>query len=178
MSGGKVVSTFPDIALIRNSASTLPVDLDPPGNPLGERPGKIDRQEPVLQRCPENLDAFGKNEGLLELAGSDAAVKVGPRRLVLLPAADDEFVLLDADVEFVFGEAGDGKRDAKDFAVVTVLRQALDILLRITVPGRLGEPVERPLDLLEAEQKRARKRRNARHSLVLSRSDHSKSPDP
>src|SRR3990167_10821986 len=101
--------------LIRNSASTPPVDLDTPGNPLGERTGEIDRQEPVLQRCPENLDAFGKDEGLLELSGSDAAVKVGPRRLVLLPAPDDGFVFLVPYLEFVLGGSGFRKRDSEDF---------------------------------------------------------------
>ena len=49
--------------------------------PLGERPGKIDRQKPVLEVGTEHLDALGEHEGLLELPRGNAAMQIGARRL-------------------------------------------------------------------------------------------------
>src|SRR5690606_4744944 len=116
------------------------------------RPFEIDRQEPILERGACDLDSLGEDEGLLELPRGDAAVKKGAFRLVLLAAADDEVVLLDADVEFVFREAGDRKRDAQRVATGPSLRQAFDIVRRITVPGSLAQASQCPLALIEAEE--------------------------
>ena len=46
--------------------------------------------------------------------------------------------------------------------LAALARDALDVVGRIAV-GRLGDAVERTLDLVEAEQKRTGKRRNPGH---------------
>jgi hypothetical protein len=75
-------------------------------------------------------------------------------RLVLgLAAADDELFLLHGHVELVEREAGNGKRDAQTFRIAVVASKTLDIVRRVSV-GCLRDPIERTLDLVEAEKKR------------------------
>ncbi len=77
-------------------------------------------------------------------------------------AADREFFLLDRDLERVTGEPCNRKRDPQPLGLAVRPRQPFDVVGRVTV-RRLRNPVERPLDLVEAEQERARKGLNARH---------------
>src|SRR5262249_46434253 len=53
---------------------------------------------------------------------------------------------------------------AQPFRARGIARYALDIVGRIAV-RRLGDPIEHPLDLVEAKQERTRKRRNPGHCL-------------
>ena len=74
--------------------------------------------------------------------------------VVLLPSADHQLTFLDADVELVAGEAGDGERDAQPLRILRVARQPFDVVGRVAV-GPLGDAVEHALDLVEAQQERA-----------------------
>ena len=82
-------------------------------------------------------------------------MEVLPGLLLALAAADRELVFLDGDVEFVAGETRDRQRDSQPFGPAVFADDPLDIVGRITVGG-LGDPIERPLDLVEAEKEGAR----------------------
>src|ERR1700690_44865 len=88
------------------------IDCDRFNDALGLRAHQVDRQQSVLQVRPQYLHAVRQHESALELARGDAAVDVLPAFVVLLPPANHQLTFLDADVELVAGEAGDGKRDA------------------------------------------------------------------
>jgi hypothetical protein len=53
-------------------------DYDFLRNPFHLRSRQIDRQQPVFQIGAPDLDPFRQNEGLLKLAGSNAAMQVLP----------------------------------------------------------------------------------------------------
>src|ERR1700719_1676750 len=61
--------------------------------------GEVDRQQTVVQVRSQHLHAVRQHEGALELSRRDAAVEILPALVVLLPAADDELILLDRHVE-------------------------------------------------------------------------------
>src|SRR5262245_14439083 len=132
------------------------------------RPGEIDGQQSVLQVRPQHLHSVREHEGALELARRDAAVEVLPGLVVLLPAANDELAFLDRDVELVAVEARDRQRDAQPFRLAVLAGNPLDIVGRIPV-RRLRDPIERTLDLVEAEQEGTGQRRNTRHGLKVLR---------
>src|SRR5665213_560026 len=96
---------------------------------------------------PHHLDAIGQHEGTLELPRGNAAMKVDPLLLLGLLAADDELVVFDLDGKVVHREAGDRQGDAQG-----VLAELLDIVGRVSIGCCLGHPVERSLELVEAEQ--------------------------
>ena len=74
--------------------------------------------------------------------------------VVLLPPANNELALLDRNHQLVAGEPGNGKRDPQPLRILRVAREPFDIVGRVTVRG-FGDAIERTLDLIEAEQKRA-----------------------
>src|SRR5262249_39111438 len=108
-----------------------------------------------LQIRAQHLDTVRQHESALELTRRDPAVEVLPGLLVALTTADRELVFLDGDVELVAGEARNRQRDAQPLWPAVFSGDPLDIIGRITVGG-LGDPVERPLDLVEAEKEGAR----------------------
>jgi hypothetical protein len=73
-------------------------------------------------------------------------VEVDAFAIVGLFAADGELVLDEFDRELIAGEAGNRQGDAQP-----VVAGPLDIVGRIAL-GVLGEPVERPLELIETQQ--------------------------
>ena len=81
-------------------------------------------------------------------------MEILPGLVFLLPPADDELALLDTHIELVPGESGHRQGDPEPLGVAAFARQPLDIVRRIAV-GSLADAVERSLDLVEAEQKRA-----------------------
>ena len=105
------------------------------------RPHQIDRQQPVFQIGAQHLHAVRQHEGALELARGDAAVEILAALVVLLPSADQQLTFLDADVELIAGEAGDGKRDAQPLRVLSIARQPFDVVGRVAV-GALGDAVD------------------------------------
>src|SRR3954447_2174196 len=108
------------------SSSFVLADCDRFYDFLRLRPGKIDRQQAILQVRPEHFHAVRQHEAALELACGNTAVQVLAAFLVLLLAADDELVLLQRDIELLAGESADGKRDAQPFGIVGIARQPLD----------------------------------------------------
>jgi hypothetical protein len=102
------------------------------------------------------------------LTRRDAAVEVLPGLVVLLPAANDQLALLDGDVELVAVEARDRQRDAQPFRLAVLAGNPLDVVGRIPVRG-LGDPIERTLDLVEAEEEGTGQRRNARRGIKVLR---------
>src|SRR6202166_2209425 len=93
------------------NSSFLLADRNRLHGPLGLRPHQIDRQQPVLYIGAQHLHAVRQNEGTLELARGDAAVEILAALVVLLAPADHQLAFLDADIELIAGEAGDGERD-------------------------------------------------------------------
>ena len=134
-------------------SSVVVHDADRLHDPFRLRPGEIDRQQPVLQVRTQHLHAVREHEGALELARRDAAVEILPGLVVLLPAADDELALLDRHIELITGETGDRERDPQAFGLTVLAGDPFDVVGRIAV-RRLGDAVERTLDLVEPEQKR------------------------
>src|SRR5471030_2717892 len=114
----------------------------------------IDQQQPVLQVGALHLHAVRQHEGALELARGDAAVEILPALVVLLSSADHQLTFLDADVELIAGEAGDGKRDTEPLRILPIAGQPFDVVRRVAV-GPFGDAVEHALDLVEAQQERA-----------------------
>src|SRR5262245_50807587 len=82
--------------------------------------------------------------------------------VVLLPPPDYQLALLDAYIEMITRKPGNGERDAQPLRILSVARQSLDIVGRITV-GPLGDTVEHTLDLVESQEERAGEGRNSRH---------------
>src|SRR5438067_3873479 len=118
---------------------------------LGLRTREIDRQQAVVQVRAQHLHPVRQHEGPLELSCRDAAMKILPGLVVLLPPADDELAFLDTYLELLPGEAGHRQGDPEPLGVAAVPRQALDVVGRITV-GSLGNAIERSLDLVETKQ--------------------------
>ncbi len=90
-------------------------------------------------------------------------MQVHPLPVVLLLAANRELRILDAHFEILGPEAGDRQRDAQ-----VVLGDLLDIVGRITVARGLRHPVERSLEMLEAEQQWAIQSGQSRHVSAAS----------
>src|ERR1700759_1222853 len=68
------------------------------------RPGKVDRQQPVLQVRAQHMHPLRQHESALEVARGDAAMDVLPGLVVLLATADDELVFLNGYIELVTGK--------------------------------------------------------------------------
>src|SRR5262249_14894053 len=90
--------------------------------------------------------------------------------VILLAPADDELAFLDGHVELIAGEARDRQRDPQPLGAVGIAGDPLDVVGRIAV-GRLGDAVERALDLVKSEQEGAGQRRNSGHGLKALVSD-------
>src|SRR5262245_47551897 len=129
---------------------------------FGLRTRAIDGQQTVLEVRSEDVHAVGQHEGPRELPRGDAAMQKLAALVLLLPAADDQLLLLNGHFELIAGKAGDRERDAQPLRIVLIARHALDVVGRITV-SRLGDAVEHALDLVEADEERTGKRRNAGH---------------
>src|SRR5579863_255066 len=122
--------------LLKARMSIARYDVDLPHHPLGLRPNEIDREQPLREFGALDLHALGKDKGALELPGGDAAMQIVPHLLLFLPAADQELVLLDRDLDLVLRECGHGKRNAQSFRLAAVRGDPLDIVGRIAIrPG-------------------------------------------
>src|SRR5258707_136168 len=125
---------------------------------LDIRPDEIDVEQPVVEPGAAHLDPLGEHERALELARRDAAMEIDALAVIGLLAADDELVVLDRDRQIGHREAGDRERDAQ-----LVFAELLDVVGWIPVTGDLVDPVERPLEMLEAQQQRRVEQRQSRH---------------
>src|ERR1700749_2344902 len=128
------------------------------------RPGKIDRQQPVLQIRAQHLHPLRQHERALEVARGDAAMDVLTGLFVLLTAPDHELVFLNGYIELVTGKSRHRQRDSQPFGRAVRAFTPLNIVGRVTV-GALDDAVEHTLDLVEAQKERTGERRKPRHSL-------------
>src|SRR5438270_7536710 len=117
-------------------------------------PGKLDRQQPVLQIRAQHVHPLRQHEGALEVARGDAAMDVLPGLVVLLAAPDHELVFLNAYIELVAGKTCHRQRDPQPFGLAVGAVAPLDIVGRVTV-GALDDAIERTLDFVESKQERA-----------------------
>src|SRR5205085_11038159 len=94
-----------------------------------------------------------------------SAMEEHPLGFVFLAlAADHELVVFDVHGEIGFGEASDCQRNAQ-----AMLADLLDVVGGIAFRGGLVDAVEHALDMVEAQQKRARKNRHSGHRGLLYR---------
>src|SRR4030081_2641658 len=134
-------------------------------------PGKLDRQQPVLQIRAQHMHPLRQHEGALEVARGDAAMDVLPGLVVLLAAPDHELVFLNGYIELVAGKSRHRQCDAQPFRLAGTAVAPLDVVRRITV-GAFDDAIERTLDFVESQQKRTGQRRNTSHFFTKSsRSD-------
>src|SRR5215475_12634879 len=129
------------------------IDSDCLNDPLRLGPGKIDRQQPVLQIRAQDLHPLGQHKGALEVACSDAAMYVLPGLVLLLASADHQLVFLNAYIELIAGKSRHRQRDAQPFGLSVGTVTPLDIVGRIAV-GAFDDAIEHPLDLIKSQQKR------------------------
>src|SRR3954447_22682032 len=109
------------------------IDSNCLNDPFRLRPGKVDRQQPVLQIRAQHLHPLGQHEGALEVARGDAAMDVLPSLVVMLAAPDHKLVFLNSYIELVAGEPRHRERDPQAFGRADTAVAALDIVRRITV---------------------------------------------
>ena len=82
-------------------------------------------------------------------------MEILPGLFIVLPAPDHELALLDGHIELVAGETSNRQGDAQTLRPAAFARDPFDVVRRVSVGG-LGDPIERPFNLVEAEQERAR----------------------
>ncbi|MPL71148.1 hypothetical protein SDC9_16919 [bioreactor metagenome] len=116
-------------------------------------------QQPVLEPRPRHLDAIGQHEAALEGACGDAAVQEDPlAQIVGLPAADHQCPVLHGDREVILGEARHRKGDAEGVGAVL-----FDVVRRVGVGAGLRRPLDKALQLVEAQQVGMRAKAQFRH---------------
>src|SRR5262249_19157313 len=102
-----------------------------------------------------------------ELARGDAAMQINAvGAVVLLFAANDKLIVLDAHIQIVLGEARDCQRYSQ-----AMLAGLLNVVRGITFRRSLVDPIEHALDVIKAEQQRTGENRNASHRYPLLRSE-------
>ena len=126
----------------------LGLDLDLADLGLDEGTDDLDMEQTIIERGASDLDALGQHEGALELAGGDTAVQIQTLPLLGLLAADDELRVLDLDRQVIHGETGNRQGNAQ-----AVFAELLDVVGRIAIRRGLGHPIERPFEVVEAQQK-------------------------
>src|SRR3954467_238380 len=157
-----IVESWLHSVVFPSRASVVVRDADRFHDPFRLRPGQIDREQPMLEVSPENPHSVREHEGALELTRRDAAVEILPGLFLLLPAADEELVFLDRDIELITGEPGDRQRDAQAFRPAVLTGDPLDIVRRVSVRG-LCDTIARTPVLVEPGQERTGQRRHSRH---------------
>src|SRR4029450_6633421 len=98
-----------------------------------------------------------QDKSALELAGGYAAVEVGPGSVIHLTTPYIELVLLDGNFKLVARKPGDRQRDAEFLRRILRPGHAFYIIRGIALIGRLGRPIDDPLEIVEAKQIRAGK---------------------
>src|ERR1700758_1035949 len=129
------------------------IDRDCLNNLLRLGPGKVDRQQPVLQIRTQHLHPLRQHKGALEVARGNAAMDVLPGLVVLLAAPDHQLVFLNRYIELVAGKSRHRQRDAQALRLAIGAVAALDVVGRITV-GAFYDAIERTLDFVESQKER------------------------
>jgi hypothetical protein len=81
-----------------------------------------------------------------------------------LTPSDHELIVVESDFELFAREAGDRQGDPKPLGTVVCPCKALDIVGRVTIRSGFGDPIKRPLDLVEAQEIGRRQGRRTGHS--------------
>src|SRR5262245_52933627 len=146
------------------SSSIVVRDADRLHDSFRLRPGQIDRQQPVLEIGTQHFHAIREHEGALELARRYAAMKIVPGLFLLLSPTDQELALLNRHVELITREPGDRERNAQALRSAVLASDPFDVVGRVAV-GRLGNAIERSLDLVEPKKEGTGQRRNSGHGF-------------
>src|ERR1700691_3107856 len=90
-------------------------------------------------------------------------MQIFTRLVLLLPAADLELVVLARPLDLCLQESRHSQRDPQPLWLAALSGDPLDVVRRITVRPGLRNLVERPLEVVEAEQQRRGQRRHTHH---------------
>src|SRR6516164_5397240 len=85
------------------------------------------------------------------------------RLVVVLPAFDEELLVLHSHVDIASLEPRHSERDPQSLGPFWARRDALDVIGRVTVARSFGQPIESPLDLVETQHERRRQTILTRH---------------
>src|SRR6516165_2298983 len=103
------------LRLKRSSPLLVPlfvlIDSDCLNDLLRLGPGKIDRQQPILQISAKHLHSLRQHKSALEVARGYAAMNVLPDLIVLLAATDHQLVFLNGYIELVAGKSRHRQRN-------------------------------------------------------------------
>ena len=75
---------------------------------------QINSQEVIIHACARDLHSLGQHKSALELTGGNTAMGIGGAALIVLLAANDPLIVLNADFKITAGEAGDGQNNTQD----------------------------------------------------------------
>jgi hypothetical protein len=92
-------------------------------------------------------------------------MQIAARLVRLLDAADGQLLACDSDLQLIQRKACYGKHDPNAFVFSFYRLNAFDVVRGITIAGVFRDPIEHPLDILEAQEQR-----------IVSYSRHSKAP--
>ena len=115
-------------------------------------PGKVDRQQPVLQVRTDDEHPIRQHESALEVPRGDAAMDVLAGLVVLLASPDHELVFLSGYIELVAREPCHRQRDTKAFRLAVFTVAPLDVVGRITVRS-FDDAIKRTLDFVKSQKK-------------------------
>jgi hypothetical protein len=104
-------------------------------------------QEPVIQPRAVDFDTLGQDKGSLKLPCGNPPVEIHALRIVGLLAAHDELVVLNRNAEVAHREAGYGEGNPQG-----ILAKLFDIVRRISIARNLANSIERPLEMIEAQE--------------------------
>lgn len=106
-------------------------------------------EQAVIEPGTLDIDAFGQDEGALELPGGDAAMDENSAiTIIALAAADDELVVFLGDMQVIHRETGDGEGDAQP-----AIARLFDVVGGVPF-GILLDPVEHLLEMVKAQEER------------------------
>src|SRR5271163_2738199 len=111
-----------------------------------------------------DMHAFRKQKAALKLPSGDPTIDIVSGLVFLLASPYQQLALLLRHFDLIASESRHRKRDAQKLRRVARGGDSFDVIGRISVRCRPRRFVERPLDLIEAKQKRRTQCRYAHHS--------------
>src|SRR3954467_8437799 len=123
---------------------------------LRDRALQVHVEQSIIQRGSDHFDPFRQNEAALELAGGNAAMQINSRLVIDLPATDHQLVVFGLYRQIIHRETGDRKCDPQ-----SIFAYLFNIVGRIPFRRVLRDPVERALELVEAQKQRTVEQRQS-----------------
>src|ERR671920_812276 len=130
---------------------------------LRDRALQVHMEQSIIQRRTDHFNPFRQNEAALELAGGNAAMQINPGLVIDLPATDHQLVVFGLYRQIIHRETGDRKCDPQ-----SIFAYLFDIVGRIPLRRVLRDPVERALELVEAQKERTVEQRQSRSQAASS----------